>query len=171
MKVAVIGQGSKDALAEYGLKADFVPSVYDGETLGRELAEILSPNARVLIPRAAIGNRELVEELSKVQGVEIDDIPTYDTLPVTSPVIDEKGLLEAGEIDFVVFTSASTVRCFAAGLEPLDFSQVSAVCIGKQTQAAAESFGMRTWTAEQATIEALADCVEQAAARRKEEQP
>ena len=30
--------------------------------------------------------------------MEIDDIPTYDTLPVTSPVLDEKGLLEAGEI-------------------------------------------------------------------------
>ena len=170
VKVAVIGQGSKDALAEYGVKADFVPSVYDGETLGRELAEILSPDARVLIPRAAIGNRELVEELSKVQGVAIDDIPTYDTLPVTSPVIDETSLLEAGEVDFVVFTSASTVRSFAAGLEPMDLSRVNAVCIGKQTQAAAESFGMRTWTARQAGIEALADCVEQAAAQRKEEQ-
>ena len=170
VKIAVIGQGSKDALAEYGVKADHVPSVFDGETLGRELAEILSPDARVLIPRAAIGNRELVEELSKVQGVAIDDIPTYDTLPVTSPVIDETSLLEAGEVDFVVFTSASTVRSFAAGLEPMDLSRVNAVCIGKQTQAAAESFGMRTWTAKQAGIESLADCVEQAAAQRKEEQ-
>ena len=115
-----------------------------GSPLGRELAEILSTGARVLIPRAAIGNRELVEELNRVEGVEID---------------------------FLVFTSASTVRSFAAGLELMDFSKINAVCIGRQTRAAAEAFGMRTWTARQAAIAALTDCVEQAATQRKEEQP
>ena len=171
VKIAVIGQGSKDALEKYGVKADFIPSVYDGETLGRELADALSPGARVLIPRAAMGNRELVEELGKAEDAVIDDIAAYDTLPVSSSVLDEKSLLETGEVDFVTFTSASAVRGFAGGLETLDFSKVNAVCIGKQTRAAAEALGMRTWMARQATMEALADCVEQAAAEWKEEQP
>ena len=36
-RLAVIGEGTKKALKERGLLADFVPSVYDGDTLGKEL--------------------------------------------------------------------------------------------------------------------------------------
>ena len=163
-KLAAIGQGSQKALAGYGLKADFLPSVYDGRTLGRELAAQVAPNARVLIPRAAIGNRELVEELSQVEGIQIDDIATYDTVYASSRVLDEKEAFARGEIDFAVFTSASTVKGFAASVGELDFSQVKAVCIGAQTQKAAEGYGMKTWVAKAATLEALVQCVEQAAA-------
>lgn len=163
-KIAAIGQGSQKALASYGVKADFLPTIYDGRTLGRELAAQLPPNARILIPRAAIGNQELVEELSRGEGVQIDDIATYDTLYTASRVIDEKEAFKTGEIDFAVFTSASTVKGFAASVGALDFSQVKAVCIGKQTQAAAEVYGMQTWVAQRATLEALVQCVEQAAA-------
>ena len=38
IKIAVIGEGSAKKLRTYGIRADFMPSVYDGETLGRELA-------------------------------------------------------------------------------------------------------------------------------------
>ena len=41
-RLAVIGEGTKKALKERGLLADFVPSVYDGDTLGKELSELLS---------------------------------------------------------------------------------------------------------------------------------
>ncbi len=54
-----------------------------------------------------------------------------------------------------MFTSASTVRGFAAAAGELDFTQVKAVCIGKQTCAAAAELGMQTFTAKQATIDSL----------------
>ena len=71
--------------------------------------------------------------------------------------------MEDGDVDFAVFTSASTVKGFAASLDGLDFTKVKAVCIGKQTRAAAESYGMKTWMAEKATLPALVECVKQAA--------
>lgn len=163
IKIASIGQGTSKALAKVGLKADFVPSVYDGVTLGRELAAVLPENARVLIPRAAIGNRELTDELAAVPGICLTDIPTYDTAYVTSAVIDVKKSFEDGDIDFAVFTSASTVRGFAESAAGLDLTKVKAVCIGRQTEEAAASYGMRTWTARKATLEALMERVTEAA--------
>lgn len=38
VKLAVIGEGTKKKLKEKGLFADFLPSVYDGDTLGEELS-------------------------------------------------------------------------------------------------------------------------------------
>ena len=40
-----------------------------------------------------------------------------------------------------------------------DYSGVVAACIGKQTKAAADAYGMQTYVAEKATIEALIDLV------------
>ena len=158
-KLAAIGDGSRRELLKYGLRCDFVPSVYDGETLGRELAGVCAPGARLLIPRAAIGNPALIEGLAGGENLSVDDIPTYDTVYAVPP--DAQRLMKG--VDFAVFTSASTVRAFAAGMEGLDMAGVNAVCIGKQTQSAAEALGMRTWVARQATLESLADAAEEAA--------
>ena len=166
VKLAVIGEGSRSALRQYGLRADFMPSVYDGETLGRELRQILPPGSRLLIPRAAIGNPELIRELG--DGLSITDLATYDTVYTQSRAIDAAALIEAGEIDFCVFTSASTVRGFAGGVPGVDFSRVNAVCIGRQTAAAARALGMRTWVSDEATLKSLAACVRRAAGERNE---
>ena len=67
------------------------------------------------------------------------------------------------DVDFAVFTSASTVRGFAAAVPDANLSRVNAVCIGRQTAAEAQKRGMRTWIAERATLEALVKQVEEAA--------
>ena len=161
VKLAVIGEGSRKALRQYGLRADFLPSVYDGETLGRELRDTAKPGERMLIARAAIGNPELIRELG--DGFEVTDLATYDTFYEKSPVLDAAALIDGGDIDFCVFTSASTVRGFAAVAEGADLTKVNAVCIGRQTAAEAEKRGMRVWISEKATLEALVECVKRAA--------
>jgi uroporphyrinogen III methyltransferase/synthase len=169
VKIAAIGQGTEKALRSFGLRADFLPSVYDGETLGRELAKVCAARSRILIPRASLGNPELVKELTEA-GHAVTDVPTYDTICAASRVLDEKALLESGEIDFAVFTSASTVRGFAESAKGADLKKVNAVCIGRQTESAARALGMRTWTAERATLDSLADRVQEAAAEWAAEQ-
>ena len=169
VRLAVIGEGSRKALQKYGLRADFMPSVYDGETLGRELASVCEPDARILIPRAAIGNPELIAELQRGAARQITDLPTYDTLYEQSRVLDPAAMLESGEIDLCLFTSASTVRGFAAGVPGADMTKVNAVCIGRQTAAEAAGLGMRVWVAERATLEALVECAKSASAELKRE--
>ncbi len=139
IRLAVIGEGTKKALKERGLIADFVPSVYDGATLGKELAEMtFSGGEKILIPRAEKGNEKLTAFLIEA-GASVSDIPTYQTVYEASQLIDEKKEFENGEISCAVFTSASTVKGFAEGTKGLDYSKVKAACIGKQTKAAAEA--------------------------------
>lgn len=159
VKIAAIGEGTKKKLLERGIYADFVPSVYDGDTLGKELASLLTGKEKILIPRAMLGNKTLVEELEKT-GASVEDVPTYETDYQNCPLIDEKKEFEEGSIDMVVFTSASTVKGFVKSTNGLDYSRVRAVCIGKQTKAAADAYGMQTYMSEKATIDSLIELVE-----------
>ena len=159
-KIAVIGEGTKKKLKEHHLLADFVPGVYDGDTLGAELAKQLQGNEKILIPRAEAGNKKLTELLEQT-GAKVDDIATYTTCYEKSRLIDEKKELETGSVDCVVFTSASTVKGFVEGTKGLDYTKVKAACIGKQTKAAADVYGMHTRMAKKATIESLIELVEE----------
>lgn len=160
IRIAAIGEGTRKKLGEYCLQADFIPSVYDGDTLGKELAKKLSAGEHILIPRAEKGNENLVKYLCQA-GALVDDIPTYATRYERSNLIDEKKEFEDGNIDCVVFTSASTVKGFVEGTEGLDYTKVKAACIGKQTKAAADGYGMETYMSEKATIDSLIGLVEQ----------
>lgn len=168
IKLAAIGQGTAKALEQRGLQVDLVPEVYDGEALGKALAEILEGGEKILIPRASIGNESL-PALLREAGAEVDDIPIYETVYERSPLIDLKKELEQGNINCVVFTSASTVKGFVESTAGADYSGVVAACIGKQTKAAADQFGMKTYMSEKATINHLIALVEKIKAQKERE--
>lgn len=161
VKIAAIGSGTEKVLNEKGIYTDLVPECYEGKALGEALKKVLLGGEHVLIPRAAIGGMELIKELNQVPDVTVDDIPTYDTLYETAGIIDEKAEFENGTVDFAVFTSASTVRGFARAVTGLDFSKVKAVCIGRQTEAAAKALGMETFVSEKPTMDSVVARVEE----------
>ena len=159
VKIAAVGTGTKKALKEHGLYPDLVPEVFEGAALGRKIAEVCEKNARILMPRAAIGNHEILEELSKRADLQVDDVATYDTTYEAQELIDEAGEFEQGKIDYAVFTSASTVRGFVNATPGLDYTKVKAACIGRQTQAEAKKHGMTTYVAAEASIDSLVELV------------
>ena len=117
MTLAVIGEGTKSALREYGLLADLMPEVYDGTSLGTLLGECLPDGSRVLIPRSSIGNPKLIScmvERAKAFGktISVTDLAVYETLTKQNEMIPTEQLFEKDRIDGVFFTSASTVRAF-----------------------------------------------------------
>ena len=63
----------------------------------------------------------------------------------------------------MTFTSASTVRGFAASLGGGDLSGLLGVCIGEQTAAEARRHGIPAVVARKATIDALTEAVVAAA--------
>ena len=158
VKIAAIGTGTRKELTDRNLIVDFMPSVYDGDTLGKELAEQVEPGSRILLPRAALGNQNLTQQLVDA-GAVVDDIPIYDTVEEPQELVDEAALFEAGKIDCAVFTSASTVRGFVSRNPGLDYSLVRAACIGKQTKKCADSYGMQTQMSDEATIDSLVQLV------------
>ncbi|MBQ7371598.1 MAG: uroporphyrinogen-III C-methyltransferase [Blautia sp.] len=158
LKIAVIGEGTKNELKNRGLIADLIPEIYDGEHLGLALAKECRAGDRILIPRAKIGNQELIQCLD---GFEIEDIPTYDTIPVRQSELDLAGMVERGEITCAAFTSSSSVRAFVDANPGLAFCKVRAACIGKQTRATADKAGMQTWMADKATMDSLLELIMQ----------
>ena len=159
LKIAAIGKGTQKALKERGLYPDLMPEVFDGASLGRKMAQECENGASILIPRAAIGNKEIMEELSKRPDLHVDDLATYDTTYESQELIDEAKEFEDGKIDYAVFTSASTVKGFVKAVPGLDYTKVKAACIGKQTQAEAARYGMTTYVAKEASIDSLVELV------------
>ena len=157
-KVAALGQGTAHELRKRGFIADLVPEEATGEALGAALACVVEPGCRVAIPRARIGNKALVDALVAA-GCTVDDVPTYDTVPVTSGLVDVVSQFEQGRIFCVAFTSSSGVRSFVEANPGLDFGKVQAACIGEKTRATAEGFGMKTWMADIATMDSLVELI------------
>ncbi len=156
LKIASIGKGTAGELEKYGLIPDLIPPRYDGETLGEWIAHRAEPDDRILLPRAEIGSGSILE---KLKDFTVDDIPTYHTKYLRSEAVNETAMFEKGEIDCAVFTSSSCVKAFLRTNPDLDCRLVNAACIGRQTQAVADAAGMKTFCAEQATIDSLLELI------------
>ncbi len=163
MRFAVIGQGTKDALAARGIVADFMPERYDGASLGRLLAENLggegAGRTKVLIARSSLGGEEILKELRENDSIEYTDLVIYET------VIEEgcsgalRSCIEEREFTKAVFTSSSTVEGFCRMAGEGSLEGICAVCIGEKTRQAAEMRGMRTVTALNAGVDELVACI------------
>ena len=149
-RIAVIGPATAKALLEYGLRADFLPSVYSGQVLGEELLSsgFLKKEDHVLLLRTNLASHDVTDCLQSA-GIPYLDVPVYETE------------LLPGEwketYDCVTFTSRSCVEGFVSGLgEKRDRIRGQlALCIGEKTAQAAAEAGFCTVTSEEATIESM----------------
>jgi uroporphyrinogen III methyltransferase/synthase len=107
-RVAAIGPGTAQALAERGIAADIVPERAVAEGLVERLAELEPPVRRALIARASTG-REVLPEALRARGAEVDVLALYETVAEAPPA---HVLREALGAAYITFTSASTVRFF-----------------------------------------------------------
>ncbi len=156
--LAAIGGGTAKALAKRGLLADLVPEIYDAAHLGQALAKTMEPGSRLLLPRARLGSPELNAALDGC-AVELCDLPVYDTQFTHCETPDLCQEFTEHPQTLAVFTSASTVRGFAAAAPGLELAGLPALCIGRQTAAQAAAYGMKTEIAEKASLDALVELV------------
>ena len=156
VKLAAIGPGTDRALRAHGLRADYLPEVYDAAHLGAGLAALA--RGRVLLLRAEIASRDLTEALEQ-GGVPYDDIPCYATVYESAHAEALRALARSGGLDLVTFTSASTVKGFVSSLGEMDFSGLTGICIGAQTAAEAARHGIPTVVADEAAIDAMLKCI------------
>jgi uroporphyrinogen III methyltransferase/synthase len=105
--VAAIGPGTARALRERGIEPDVVPERAVAEALVEALAGV--PVARALIARAAQG-RDVLPNALRERGAEVDVVALYET--VAEP-LDDATRDAAADADYLLFTSASSVRFFA----------------------------------------------------------
>lgn len=126
-KFSVIGKATKKALVKRGI----VPFVMAREFVGEGLFKVLAPNLvkgeKVLIPCSSSSRSYLIDEISKL-GLEVDRVHTYDTICGT---LKNKRVFD--EVDYVLFTSPSTVTNMIdmLGLEAIREKKL--IAIGPQT--------------------------------------
>ena len=145
LKIATVGDKTAAAIADWGLRADLVPS---GEQSAAglladwpEYDEVLDPINRVFLPRADIATENLVAGLIDL-GWECDDVTAYRTVRATPPPAPTRDAIKTGKFDAVVFTSSSTVRNLV-GIAGKPHSSTIIAVIGPATAKTAEEHGLR----------------------------
>lgn len=146
VKFAAVGSATKKAIGNKGIIVDFIPSKYNGETLAKELIPHI--NGKVLIPRAKMGSN-LLAKLLQESNVEYNDIPIYET-NILSQEINPK------DFDYIAFTSASTVKGFVNSVKG-DYSGISAICIGHETESEAKKYFNKTYVSKVATLDSMVE--------------
>jgi uroporphyrinogen III methyltransferase/synthase len=163
-RIAAIGPETARAAEAAGLRVDFLPTRYVAEGVAAEFPDAAA-GRRILIPRAREA-RELLPELWRSQGAEVDVVPVYETVPDRSGAEELCRRLGAGEIDAITFTASSTVRNFLDVLPAEALDGVTVACIGPVTAETARQAGMRVEVvAEEYTIPGLASALTQYFAR------
>ncbi|MEV4159535.1 bifunctional uroporphyrinogen-III C-methyltransferase/uroporphyrinogen-III synthase [Nonomuraea dietziae] len=145
LKVAAVGDATSQALVEFGVKPDLLPT---GEQSSEGLVaewppydSMLDPINRVLLPRADISTDTLVAGLTEL-GWECDDVTAYRTVRAAPPPAPIREAIKGGGFDAVLFTSSSTVRNLV-GIAGKPHNVTVIAVIGPQTAKTAEEFGLR----------------------------
>ena len=154
VKIAAVGRATAAALREKGILPDLIPEQFDGEHLGKALIERTEPFDLITLCEPESPSGTLRETLTAA-GRTVRSLPLYRTapLPLREPERVERMLREGVP---AAFSSGSMARSLAASLPGMDFSGVTAFCIGRETGKAAREAGFRTVVAEEATLEGLA---------------
>lgn len=141
-KLCAVGPATADALLAHGLAVDVIPDRYVAEGVIEKLRERDDVRgARVLFVRAA-GARELLPTALRDMGANVDEVEIYRTVPDLSGLDTLRDALDAGAVDVVTFTSASTVRHFVDALGADRARTVRGVSIGPITSDAARELGV-----------------------------
>jgi len=138
VRLAAIGPGTADALADFHLKADMVPQEFRAESLATALAAD-ARGKRFLLARASRGREVLAEQLRSA-GALVDQVVVYSSTDVTSPDEDAKKHLASGSIDWLLVTSSAIARSLVAMFGP-DLEKTHLASISPVTSATLRELG------------------------------
>lgn len=138
-RIGAIGPETARAAEHAGLRVDFTPSQFVAEQVAAEFPESL-PGKRILIPRAREA-REVLPDLWRAAGAEVDILPVYESVPDGEGAAELRARFAAGEVDAVTFTASSTVKNFKSLLPDVSLDPVKVACIGPITAETARAQG------------------------------
>ncbi len=159
-KLAAVGPATAQALRAVFLQPDLVPDEFTTEAMGLALMNFDDlTSKRVLLVRSDIAPPELSDILRQA-GADVEDLTAYCTCKPTALPDKAQEALFAGKIDWITFTSSSTVDNFVvlAGRSLLDGPKLAA--IGPVTADALKRHGLTpAVVARPHTIDALVEAM------------
>jgi uroporphyrinogen III methyltransferase/synthase len=161
-KLAAIGNPTADAIREqFGLRVDLCPQRFVAEALAEEIVERgEAKGKRFLLLRADIARPLLKERLQEAGATLVLDIPIYETKPPGAYPPEITAAIEQGQIDWITFTSSSTVKNFLSAITTPLPPKIKLASIGPVTSATLKSAGMNPEVeADPFTIEGLVQAI------------
>jgi uroporphyrinogen III methyltransferase/synthase len=114
VKVAAVGPTTAEALREAFIRPDLVPATFTTDALGKAiLAAGEARNKRFLLARADIAPPGLTEALRKA-GAGVQEVAFYRTVRPEALPEEAVAALRGRGVDWITFTSSSTVSNFLA---------------------------------------------------------
>ncbi len=157
LKIAVIGEGTRETLLSYGFIPDYMPEVFTAEALGEGLKTLLNSHDSLLMARALHGSKILTDILEK-ENIEYTDLGIYDLVEGTVASTEQMN-----KLDYITFGSSSGVETFFKywTLEDLKNNPgLKLVSIGSVTSETLQKYGVKSFiTAKEASIKALVSCI------------
>lgn len=158
--IAAIGPATAKEVERRGLQVSYIPENYIAESIVEGFKRFDLKGKRALLPRAEKA-REIIPEKLREEGMEVDVVAVYRTIPERRNASQVAELIKKGEVDLITFTSSSTVRNFVEVLKEKldlkkDLSQIKIACIGPVTAETAQKLGLKVDVlAEEYTIDGL----------------
>jgi len=161
----VVGEKTAEKIKTYQFPVHFIPGKFTTKQLGKELIEI--KNKKILLVQSSLSNDQL-KNLLKKNGAQVTNIPIYQT-----EFIDERDetfeqLLLHDAIDYITFTSSSSVIGFVKRLNNQKLLQkafaIPIVSIGPvTTQTAGKHCFKKIYTADVHTVDGIIEKLKQLA--------
>ncbi|MGA8571871.1 MAG: uroporphyrinogen-III C-methyltransferase [Desulfobaccales bacterium] len=145
-RIAAIGPATAQALEEFGLRADVVPTAFKAEVLLEALSPLVAPGSRILLARAQIAREVLPQGLVRLGAAEVKVAPVYKARTPREVPPEAAAALKEGAVDVLTFTSSATVHNFAKLLGKERFQKLAAkavvASIGPITSATLKEYGI-----------------------------
>lgn len=162
IKICAVGEATGEELNKRGICVDYIPESFTTAALLEGLLKKVLPDEKVLLARADIGSQELSDGL-KSAGIQFEDLTVYRTLTDTENKDDVLELLKNNNVDFITFTSSSTVRNFvnSVGIDKIKTAEnLKVACIGPVTAKTCEELALKVdLMAAEYTIDGLVNCI------------
>jgi uroporphyrinogen III methyltransferase / synthase len=169
-RIAAIGPATAAKLKELHLQVDLMPD----EAIASKIATAFDKfetveNLKICLLRAEVANPDLPKALEEL-GAIVDDIAVYKTVAETQDLNGAAARLAETGMDWITFTSASTVEHFHARFDLpkllKEFPQAKLVSIGPETSKAIRALGLEpTQEAKDHSIEGVVQALMKRTAR------
>jgi uroporphyrinogen III methyltransferase / synthase len=141
IRIACIGKSTARRVEELGGSVALVPPQFRAESLAEEMQKQNLRGTKILLPRAA-GSRPVLPLRLKAAGADVEEIHIYRAEIAEESKTLLKKLLSSDEVDYITFTSSSTVRNFAELAGTLPWQKIPAACIGPITSETLREYGI-----------------------------
>ncbi|MBQ2245521.1 MAG: uroporphyrinogen-III C-methyltransferase [Selenomonadales bacterium] len=163
IRICAIGSKTAEEVAKHGLIADIVPAEFRAEGIVEAMKEYVSEGTKILLARAKEARNVLPEELTK-RGALVTIAEAYRTVVASTNGDELADMLREGKVDWVTFTSSSTVTNLVSllGEGGADLiRQTKVACIGPITAATCAQYDIKpTVMADEYTISGLVQKIE-----------